>query len=226
MMPMRSDSGPRERQPIFNAPPATLWTCLILVAIYLLLNFAGQDLHTWLIRNFAFISLVFESQFNPRTGGPSLPVMATLVTHALLHVDLMHLVLNAGFLLAFGSVMERRFGIAGFALLFVLCAVAGALTELAFNSHGLFYLIGASGAVYGMMGGFVALMMRRGGLARNMALNFVMIILVLNLLLAMLGVSDFLSGSTVAWRAHIGGFVMGFALSLLFQTLKMPSARR
>ena len=226
MIPARSGSGPREREPIFNAPPATLWTCGILVAIYLLLNIAGPRWSILALNHLAFISNVFEAQFQPRGGGLSPAVMATLVSHGLLHLDLMHMALNTGFLLAFGSVVERRFGALGFGLMFAGCAAAGALTELAFNNQPYFYLIGASGAVYGMMGGFVAMMIRRGGVARFTALNFVVILLVLNLLLAMLGVSDFLAGAQVAWRAHIGGFVAGLVIALLLQIAKRPAWRR
>ena len=217
-----SGSGSR-RQPIFNAPPATLWTCAALVAIYLLITVFGLDSLT---RHMAFISRVFEFQFSVGGGGPSPLTMATLVSHALLHVDLMHLFLNTGFLLAFGSVVERRFGALGFAAIFTVAAAAGALTELAFNSHSSFYLIGASGSVYGMMGAFVAMMVRRGGLERHTALNFVVVILVLNLLLAMVGITDFLSGAQVAWRAHIGGFVAGGLLALLFQLPIRPASRK
>ncbi|MEM7222246.1 MAG: rhomboid family intramembrane serine protease [Pseudomonadota bacterium] len=224
---MRSEDGPRERQPIFNAPPATLWTCGVLVAIYLLLNLVGPGLQSWLLTNFAFISELFQAQFATPGIGIRPLVMSSLVTHGLIHLELGHMVLNTGFLLAFGSFVERRHGALGFLLLFAGSAAAGALTELAFIGSRQFFLIGASGAVYGMMGAFVATMAVKGRFARSTALNFVMIVLVLNLVLAMLGVSDFLANEAqVAWRAHIGGLVAGLIIAFVLQRLGRPASRR
>lgn len=226
MIPARSepDSGNR---PIFNAPPATLWTCAGLVVIFVLYNLLDRGDQNWVLSHLAFVSSYFDAQFSARGPGLSPLIMATLVSHALLHANFMHLALNVGFLLAFGSVVERRFGALGFALIFIVCAAAGALTELAFVGARPIVLIGASDAVYGMMGAFVAVMVRRGGVARNTALNFVVVILVINLLLAMLGVSDFLAGGAqVAWRAHIGGFAAGVVLALLLQIGIKPASRR
>ena len=226
MIPVRSDGGPR-KQPVFNAPPVTLWTCAALVAMFALVNLVGPHAHHWIMSHLAFASNAFEAQFADGGPGVSPVAMTSLVTHALLHLNFMHLVLNTGFLLAFGTVVERRFGGLAFGLIFACSAAVGALTEVVFGGPRIFYLIGASGAVYGMMGAFVAMMARRGGAARNTALNFVVIVLVLNLLLAMLGISDFLAGGAqVAWRAHIGGFVAGTLLSFGLQAARTPISRK
>ena len=59
-----------------------------------------------------------------RAGQISLHSWLTLVTYAFLHFDWLHLLVNVGFLLAFGSVVERRFGALWFMTLFAICAIA------------------------------------------------------------------------------------------------------
>lgn len=202
---------PGGHEPAVNLPPGTLWVTLAIVAVFGLEALLPDALQFWLFRNLAFFSPFFWP------AGHSLPTlggMTSLVTHALLHADLMHLVLNLGFLLAFGSFVERSLGLFAFLLLFVVCAAAGAMTELVFSGGREMVLIGASGAVYGITGAAVRLMLMGGNPAkRRSALNFVLVIMGLNLLLGLSGLGDFLAGSQIGWKAHAGGFVVGLLLA-------------
>jgi membrane associated rhomboid family serine protease len=140
----------------------------------------------------------------------------TLVTYAFLHGDFMHLALNLGFLLAFGSFVERHLGLARYLLLFVLTAVIGALTEYAFREAEPLALIGASGAVYGMTGAAMRYMFAGGGPQRRRgALVFVGVFMGINLLLGVTGLGDLLAGAAIGWKAHAGGFLAGALLSFL-----------
>src|ERR1700759_4244985 len=74
------------------------------------------------------------------------------VSYMGLHADWTHLAINCFWLLAFGPVVARRFGAGLFLAFFIICGLAGALTYLAFNWGGAAAVIGASGAISGLMG--------------------------------------------------------------------------
>ena len=204
---------PAGREPMFNLPPGTLWLGLAMVAVFALQSLLGGRALHWLFANLAFISTVF---WPPGAAGPTLHGIVTLVTHAFLHADLVHLGLNLGFLLAFGSFVERHLGTARYLLLFALTAAAGALAEYAFRDVEPLALIGASGAVYGMTGAAMRYMFAGGGAARRRgALVFVGVFLGLNLVLGVTGLGDFLAGAAIGWKAHAGGFLAGALLYVL-----------
>ncbi|GAB4365667.1 MAG: rhomboid family intramembrane serine protease [Kiloniellaceae bacterium] len=205
--------GPGGREPAFNLPPGTLWLGLAMVLVFGLQNLLEGASWAWLFNTFAFISTVF---WPPGAGGPAAAALPTLVTYAFLHADFMHLALNLGFLLAFGSFVERHLGALRYLLLFALTAAAGALTEFSFAGPEPVALIGASGAVYGMTGAAMRFMFAGGGSEqRRRALVFVLVFLGLNLVFGMTGLADFLAGASVGWKAHAGGFVAGAVLSFL-----------
>jgi membrane associated rhomboid family serine protease len=204
---------PAGREPMFNLPPGTLWLTVVMVAVFGLQSLLEGPAWTWLFSTFAFISTVF---WPPGAEAPTLNGAMTLVTYAFLHGDFMHLALNLGFLLAFGSFVERHLGLARYLLLFVLTAVIGALTEYAFREAEPLALIGASGAVYGMTGAAMRYMFAGGGPQRRRgALVFVGVFMGINLLLGATGLGDLLAGAAIGWKAHAGGFLAGALLSFL-----------
>ncbi|MGF1628379.1 MAG: rhomboid family intramembrane serine protease [Kiloniellaceae bacterium] len=204
---------PVRREPMFNLPPGTLWLAVAMIAVFVLQNVLEGRAWTWLFSTFAFVSTVF---WPPGAGVPSLGGLFTLVTYAFLHGDFMHLALNLGFLLAFGSFVERHLGLARYLVLFLLTAAAGALAEYAFRVAEPLALIGASGAVYGMTGAAMRYMFAGGGATqRRRALVFVGVFLGLNLLFGVTGLGDFLAGAAIGWKAHAGGFLAGALLSFL-----------
>lgn len=198
---------------MFNLPPGTLWLALAMVAVFGLQTLLEGPSWSWLLNTFAFVSTSF---WPPGAAAPTAAGMMTLVTHAFLHADLMHLALNLGFLLAFGSFVERNLGLARYLLLFALTAAAGALAEYAFRGAEPMALIGASGAVYGMTGAAMRFMFAGGGAGRGRgALVFVGVFMGVNLLLGATGLGDLLAGAAIGWKAHAAGFLAGAALSFL-----------
>ena len=209
---------PIRRQPIFNAPPGTLWTCGALVVGYLLFLLAGPVWQQAALDTFAFVPAQFMAHFAAGGTGPAALDLLPLIGHAFLHVNAPHLLINTGLLLAFGAAVERRLGAPRFLILFATGAAAGALAEALAGHAGPVYLIGASGAVYGMMAAVIPILFRAGIPGRRRrALEFIAVIMGLNVLVAIIGLGDFLAGSEISWRAHMGGFlaglVLGFALS-------------
>ena len=206
------------REPMFNLPPGTKWLALAMLAAFALQNILEGPAWTWFMSTFAFVSTTF---WPPGSELPSLLGLASLVSYAFLHADFMHILLNLGFLLAFGSFVERHIGLLPYLLLFALTAAAGALCEFFFRGPEPLVLIGASGAVYGMTGAAMRFMFAGGQPAdRRRALSFVGVFLGLNLLFGISGLGDLLAGARIGWQAHAGGFVAGAVLSFL-----LPGAR-
>lgn len=154
-------------------------------------------------------------------------VLLPLLGHAFLHFDWLHLVLNVGFLLAFGSVVERHFGLLWFLAVFVLTAAAGALLQYSVDPISPIHMIGASGAVYGMMGGAIPALLSNSGRWRlGNALTFIGVMMLLNLVIGILGNSSLVFGAPIAWQAHIGGFIAGLLLCYIWEKLRRSRSER
>lgn len=149
---------------------------------------------------------------------PWLPDWATLVTYAFLHADWMHLLTNMLFLWVFGDNIEDAFGHLKFLGFYLACAVFAALAHLLFNLDGNGPLIGASGAVAGVMGAYILLFphVRVFVLARIVwliplpvpAYWMLGFWILTQLFYGLIGSSE-----PVAWWAHIGGFAAGLVLA-------------
>lgn len=156
-----------------------------------------------------------------------LPDWANLVTYAFLHADWLHLLGNMLFLWIFGDNIEDAMGHVKFLIFYLLCAVLAALAHLAFHFDDNGPLIGASGAVAGVMGAYVLLF----PYARVFVLLRIVIPIPLPIpALWMLGVwiatQIFYvvvgSQEPVAWWAHLGGVIAGALLAVPFKRREVP----
>ncbi|RZA29082.1 MAG: rhomboid family intramembrane serine protease [Lysobacteraceae bacterium] len=148
---------------------------------------------------------------------PGLPDQITLVTYAFFHADWLHLLSNMLFLWVFGDNIEDAMGHFKFLVFYLACAILAAFTYFAFAGSQGGWLIGASGAVAGVMGAYIVLYPH----ARVYVLFRIVIPIPLPVpALWMLGVwvatqvfylviGD---ASPVAWWAHLGGVVAGALL--------------
>lgn len=131
-----------------------------------------------------------------------------LFTAMFLHVGLLHIALNAYFFWLFGRMVEASFGRTWMVLIYV---VAGFLASVASYAFGpvTTLAVGASGAISGVFGAFIAYNYRRRQHAMNAAnLRLALTVIVLNAVIA-------IGYSSIDWRAHVGGLVAGFALGYL-----------
>jgi membrane associated rhomboid family serine protease len=188
--------------------------------------------------------LVWALAFVPARYGPggadiaggALARFMSPVTHMLLHGDISHLLINGAWLLVFGSPIARRLGPVRFLLFLGFCGICGALTFWLLNPELEVPMIGASGAISGLMGGllrvlFSVLDRRRSGsadvdvqdvprltlrqvLTDRRAMGTIIIWVALNVALAT-GLGDYAPGA-VAWEAHLGGFFAGLLSFALF----------
>jgi len=147
-------------------------------------------------------------------------------TSMFLHGSWMHLIGNMWFLWVFGNNIEDSMGHVRFVAFYLACGVAAALLQVAFNPASVIPMVGASGAISGVMGGYLVLYPRVrvytlvpiGFLLTSIALPAWTMIFYWALI-------QFVSGLTglaveeqggVAFWAHIGGFVAGLVLIKLF----------
>jgi membrane associated rhomboid family serine protease len=155
----------------------------------------------------------------PVIGYDPVPEPVTLVTYQFLHASWWHLISNMLFLWVFADNIEDAYGRPAFAMLYVLCGIAGGLLHVAFSPTSNAPLIGASGAVSGILGAYVVLFPK----ARVWILLFMRLPLRIGALWVLGGwfilqvVSLWMAQGdaevSVAFGAHIGGFLAGLAIT-------------
>ena len=161
------------------------------------------------------------------------PFWSTLLTSMFLHGGWMHLGGNMLYLWIFGDNLEHRMGHARFLVFYLLCGLAAGGAHIVFNSASNVPTVGASGAISGVLGGYLLLfpknrvrVLTRGGVMGVPAmyvLGFWIFIQFINSAGSMANTSETGEGGGVAYLAHVGGFVAGLALVKLFAR---PAAAR
>jgi rhomboid family protein len=154
------------------------------------------------------------------------PAWYTTVTSMFMHGGWMHLIGNMWFLLIFGNNVEDSMGHLRFLVFYLLCGLAAAALQVISQPDSGIPMVGASGAIGGVMGGYVVLYPRVrvhmlvmiGFFIRTIAVP-ASFMLGYWFLLQLLGgaVSLGRAGGGVAFWAHIGGFVAGAVLVLAFR---------
>ncbi|MET0801317.1 MAG: rhomboid family intramembrane serine protease [Actinomycetota bacterium] len=133
-----------------------------------------------------------------------------MLTAIFLHGGILHLLMNAYALWIFGPVVEREIGRVRFLLIFLTTGLCASAASYAFASNPQQVSVGASGAIFGVVGAFVAYNYRHRELALATArLRGLLPFLILNVVLAV-GLSG-----VIDWRAHLGGFVAGIAAGVV-----------
>jgi membrane associated rhomboid family serine protease len=154
-----------------------------------------------------------------------LPFWSTLITSMFLHGGWMHLGGNMLYLWIFGDNLEKVMGHARFLLFYLACGIAAGLAHILFSGGSNVPTVGASGAISGVLGGYLVLFPRnrvrvltRGGVMALPAvavLGFWIVIQLVNSVGSLAVTAD--SGG-VAYLAHVGGFVAGLVLVKLLAT--------
>ena len=158
------------------------------------------------------------------------PLWLTFLTSIFLHGGFMHLLGNMLYLWIFGDNVEDAMGSGRFLLFYVLCGLAASLSQIAVGPGSAIPMIGASGAIAGVLAAYFMLFpyarivtiipifffLRIVSLPAVFLLGFWFILQVLN------GAGTLGSASGVAWFAHIGGFVAGAVLVFPFRRRGVP----
>lgn len=238
----RYDPGRSGAGDLFLAPPVVGWLAVIVIACYAALALAPQGLRETLEVAAGVTPVWFTHPGEAPGGWPG--ALASLVGHTFVHGSILHVGLNMAWLLALGTPVARRLGTGGgraaspatasalFLLFYFTCGIAGALLYVAVHPEANTLLIGASGAVSGMLGAVARFAFRRfaprgleagrlAPLTDRIVLIWTALWLLPNLVIAF-GFGALVSGGSaapIAWEAHIGGYVFGLLAFPLFDRL-------
>lgn len=150
----------------------------------------------------------------------------TVLTHMFLHGGWLHLLGNMWFMWIFGNNVEDSMGHARFVLFYLLCGVAAAALQIGANPASPLPMVGASGAIGGVMGAYVVLyprvhvyMLLWFGFYVNTVAVPAAFMLLYWLVIQLIGGATSLGaeGGGVAFWAHVGGFVAGALLVLVLR---------
>jgi len=214
-----------EREPIFNVPASVLVLLALLALVHAGLSLLPATQMTWTMLALAFIPARCTGLMADLPGG-SIAAATSFLTYQVVHADLTHLLVNSAWLLAFGSAVAMRFGGARFVVFTALCGIAGAVAFLFLRWGEAVPVVGASGAVSGLMAASLRFLFGavehdrsdRGGapqlmpLARTLVsrriLTIVAVWMVVNFIMAAATPATETSGG-IAWQVHLGGFLFG-----------------
>jgi len=143
----------------------------------------------------------------------------TVFTAMFMHGSWLHIIGNMWFLWIFGDNLEDRMGPVRYVLFYLVCGVLAAGTQILATPGSVAPMVGASGAIAGVLGGYILLYP-----AARVRCLWVLVIFITTvripafILLGLWFLSQFLTpaSSGVAWEAHVGGFLAGLALVKLF----------
>lgn len=227
-------SDPWTRQPVFRVPTVVVGLIVALAVAHGIRMLAPPGLSAALIQDYAFIPARYSPAFlaaRDADPGGLLARAVPFVSYMGLHNDLTHLAINSLWLLAFGPIVARRFGALLFLLFFLVCGVTGAATHLLFNWGSPVPVIGASGAISGLMAAGLRLLPSQAPWAHpgeerlapifsRQIVMFTVIWLLINLIFGMTGLG--MGGETglIAWQAHMGGYFAGLLLAGPFDRLR------
>lgn len=216
--------------PIFNLPRVII-ALVGLCALFYLVQYwiAGTE---W--GNFALVHLAFiPIRYSQSIVEPLWSYGLAPFSYAFLHGGFGHLAINMLWLVIFGSPLALRLGWQGFLVFWLVTAFAAAFMHFWVFPESYAPLVGASGAISGMMGAatrfgfrtqpygrFRAFIGQPMGLRDVMtdrtSLVFIIVWFGMNLLAGTGTFSEPNAITSIAWQAHIGGFVAGFFLLPLF----------
>lgn len=199
------DLQPR-REPIFNAP----WPAMALTLVIV-------------------ISFVIQSRLPERVWADYVLTPAvvlqygrwvTLLTPLFLHGGWIHDLMNASAALAFGTPVARLLGLNArgalvFFLFYLACGLLSSLGYVMAHPASLAPVVGASGAVSGLMGGASRLIESRGRLGpvlSRTSVGMAIMWTVVNLIIGYVPVMPGMNGAGVAWEAHVAGYFAGLLL--------------
>ncbi len=212
------DEDPLERS---GTPYVTYGLIALNVIVYVVQLGADDTLGRTILQNFALHPAALAHDF--KTGG-FVPPFATLLTYMFLHASWMHLLFNILFLRIFGDNIEDAIGRGRFLLFYLLCGIASALVEVIARPEATGAVIGASGAIAGVVGAY--LMLRPCAKIEVLLLAFPLKLdafIVIGLWVA----TQIWNIATarnpgIAWWSHVGGFAAGVLLVMVMRPAGVP----
>lgn len=211
------DTQPHRRAPVMTA--LLIAACLAVFVYQVVLLLDNEARFTSWITARALVPARFVSDWaEPAQWG-------TVLSSMFLHGGVAHLLGNCWYLWVFGNNVEDRLGFLGFALFYVVTGGAAALAQIAVDPGSGVPMVGASGAISGVLGAYLVFYPRAWVISLVpwvvpiLPIPAAVFLVLWFLMQAYAGVGSLLAGATgaggVAWWAHAGGFAAGFGLALL-----------
>ena len=212
----------QKRGPVFNMPAIVIAIIGACVSIHIIRVYVlSPDQDFALLVRAAFIPVRYSRQYDLEIWAFTSPL-----TYAFLHGGFAHLILNMLWLAAFGSPLANRLGNMCFLAFFAVTSLAAVALHYVLHSTDAAPLVGASGAISGMMvavarftfqvdnwqgrPAFSAALLPICDVFRSRtAMTFLGAWMVINLVTGLVGFAPGVDNQ-IAWEAHIGGFLMGF----------------
>ncbi len=216
----------RDENPTRRVPVLTIIIIFVNCLIFLFQVLSPQGLDYYTLKMGA---IPYEiTHFKTLDYGPRVSPLLSLFTAMFLHGSLFHLLGNMLYLWIFGNNVEDFLGFFRFILFYLLSGLGASLTHIIFNPNSQVPMIGASGAIAGVLGAyfilypgarvstllFLFIFIRVVPIPAAYVLGFWFLMQVLNVGL----------GGGVAWFAHIGGFLIGILLVKVFSGRKKRRA--
>ena len=207
MFPIGDDNTSRRTVPLVT------YALIALNVLFFFVELSGGEAF---IMKWAFV----PSRFLDNPAGDFL----TLFTSMFMHAGWVHLGGNMLYLWIFGDNVEDRFGHIKFTIFYLLCGLAATFAQLAFSLESNVPNLGASGAIAGVLGAYILLfpqgkvrVLQGQRVIQVPALIVIGLWIVLQLFSGIGSVASTAQSGGVAYMAHIGGFVAGFALTFLLR---------
>ncbi len=229
MFPIGDDNSDRKTQPIVN------YTIIgINILVFLLLQgLGGNDSFTYAFSlvpkevttgiDLAGVQIIRDSlgqTAEVQHYATPLPVYFNFLSSMFMHGGIAHIAGNMLFLFIFGDNLENLIGHVRYAAFYLVCGFAAAIAQIAMGPDSIIPMLGASGAISGVLGGYVLLFPKRE--IRALIFNFLTTVpafVAIGIWIVYQIVLGYLSPAGeggVAYAAHIGGFVAGLALIKVF----------
>ena len=228
-------------------PVVTLGIIALNVVAWLFVQGAGGD--EALARSVCQLGLIPAEVLRSAPAGTSVPLGPelrcvltadphwwTVLTSMFMHGGWFHLLGNMWFLWVFGNNIEDSMGHARFVVFYLLCGVAAAAAQVLAGPNSVVPMVGASGAISGVMGAYILLYPRvrvhtlvtLGFFVTTVALPAYVMLgywFLLQLLMGAVGSVSRVEGGVAVW-AHVGGFVVGMLAIHLFANREYLDRRR
>ena len=204
----------RDENPTLRFPYITVFLIAVNILVFFYQLFSPQGLEFYIVRMGA---IPYEiTHFTSLSHLPRISPPLSLFSAMFLHGSILHLLGNMLYLWIFGNNIEDHLGPFKFILFYFLSGLGASFAHIIFHPNSMVPMIGASGAIAGILGAYLVLYPR----ARVLTLVFLFIfirivpvpaafILGFWFLIQILNVGI---GGGVAWFAHIGGFIIGVLL--------------
>jgi len=207
MIPIGDDDSSRRTLPVVT---------YALIALNILFFFVELSAGDAFVGKWALVPSRFLA--NPLDG------VLTLFTSMFMHAGWVHLGGNMLYLWIFGDNVEDRFGHLKFTIFYLFCGLAATFAQLAFSVGSNVPNLGASGAIAGVLGAYI-LLFPRGKIRVLQGQQVIQVpaLIVIGMWIALQffsgigAIADTAQTGGVAYMAHVGGFVAGFALTYLLR---------